>query len=412
MSISERTAKIIWGQCAARCCLCKKDVLYEGEGSVSSLIGEIAHIVGESTRAARGISTLSLEERNDIDNLLLLCRDHHKIVDDDPQSYPVERLHRIKEEHIAWIAASLIRPRSWRSNISQLTYINVPRLSEQAELRGFRVDLSRYRDSETLHNLGWDLNHVMSAFRTVLAQLSIDIVPLEGIALHEGFVGAAIAFDGQRFRTTNIPTNVDARISDFAGFSGELSRDPHIYCQINGFRVVLFIDPRWITTSTAFTLFRPSSGQSFFSGLGRISGVDYEAGIVTVTPWVIGLPKSPFEIAMEEVRGASNNALVGTSALDALDSLVDLARGREEGVYFSPPPTHCDLCRRTLSTEKYMIDGEAKNLRGAWACMCPSCFMEHGRKIAWGYGQLYMRDIEGWLEVAGFAPKSNNKDAF
>src|SRR3990167_2671743 len=107
MAISERTAKIIWGQCAARCCICKKDVLFESEGAVASLIGEIAHIVGERPGASRGNSPLSLEERNEPENLLLLCRDHHKIIDDDPQSYSVDRLHRIKEEHISWIAASL-----------------------------------------------------------------------------------------------------------------------------------------------------------------------------------------------------------------------------------------------------------------------------------------------------------------
>lgn len=407
MGISERTSKIIWGQCAARCCVCKKDVLYENAGVVSSLIGEIAHIVGERSNAARGNSSLSLEERNEPENLLLLCRDHHKIIDDDPQLYPVDQLHRIKEQHIAWIAVSLLKPNPWRSNISQLTYINVPRLSEQAERQGFRVDLSHYRQNETLHNLRWDLNHVMSAFQAVLAQLSVDAVPLQGVKLHEGFVGAAISFDRQRFRTKNVPMNLNARISDLPGFSGDLAKDPHIYCNVEGFRIVLFIDPRWITTSTAFTLFRPSSGQSTFSGLGRVTNVDYETGVLTVTPWVIGLPRSPFEEALAQERETPAGDFSGVSTLD---SLVDMERARKEDVHFYPPPTHCDLCQRDFAVEKYMIDGAVKDMRGAWACMCVSCFMQRGRKIGWGDGQLYLRDSEGWLEVAGFGREINDSD--
>ena len=116
--------------------MCEKDLLFETNGVISSLIGEVAHIVGETKSAARGASPLTLRARNEAENLLLLCRDHHKIVDDDPVTYPVERLHTIKTDHLSWIATSLVRPRAWRSTISQLTYINVPRLCEQAELHG------------------------------------------------------------------------------------------------------------------------------------------------------------------------------------------------------------------------------------------------------------------------------------
>lgn len=390
--------------------MCKKDLLFEADGVVSSLIGEVAHIVGETTTAARGVSPLSLKERNDAENLLLLCRDHHKIVDDDPATYPVDRLHEIKAEHLAWIASSLLKPRAWRSNISQLTYINVPRLCEQAELRGYQVDLRHYKDSQTLHSLGWDLNHVMSAFHAVLAHLSLDAIPLQSVILHEAMVGAAISFDRQRFRTKNLPTEVPADASRLPQFTGSLTKDSHIYCHLRNFKVVIFIDPRWITTSTAFTLFRPSSGQSVFTGLGRVTGVDYEAAIVTVTPWVIGLPRGLFEDAMEEAIAAPTGSRAATPLLD---SLVDMKRGKKDEVYFSPPPTHCDLCRRSLANDKYMIDGAVKDLGGAWACMCAECFNKRGRKIGWGHGQLYLRDENGWLEVAGFPPPSASlEDAF
>ena len=47
------------------------------------------------------------EERDRYSNLLLLCRNHHKIVDDHPEKYTVESLHRIKQEHESWVRNSL-----------------------------------------------------------------------------------------------------------------------------------------------------------------------------------------------------------------------------------------------------------------------------------------------------------------
>jgi hypothetical protein len=402
MPAGRKSSNIIWGQCAAKCCICKAELVYEQNGKVSSLIGEVAHIVGEAKDAARGDSDMSLVARNAAANFLLLCRQHHKIVDDDTETYTVNRLHQIKEAHLAWIAKSLIKPRPWKSTISQLTYINVPRLCEQAELQGCGVDLSRYRENEVLSSLGWELNHVMDQFRGVLAHLSIDAVTIPELVLHEEFIGSPLAFERQRFRTRNIRFKQGAALESLPQFTGDLSRDPHIYAQLSDFRVVLFIEPRWITTTTAFVLFRPSSGQSTFSGLGRITGVDYDTKIMTVTPWVIGLPKSPLEGFLASRTRNERNL--------SLDSLVDLERAQSHAVYFSPSPTHCDLCHRKLEEQRFMIDGRVKG-RGIWACMCEECFHERGHKIGWGNGQLFLKDEHGWLEVAGFRPKNEESDS-
>jgi hypothetical protein len=408
MAITERTSKIVWGQCAARCCICKENVLHEEGGRVSSLVGEIAHIVGETRKASRGESDLSLEQRNAAENLLLLCRKDHKIVDDDPTTYPVERLHQIRDNHVAWIARSLAKPKAWRSTISQLTYINVPRLCELAELQGYQVDLRQYQENQTLHSLGWELNRVMSAFQVVLGRLSVDAVPMQSISLHEGLIGAPISFDRQRFRTKNVPFDVSPRIEDIPKFTGDLTKDAHVYTQVGTFRVVLFIDVRWVTTSTAFALFRPPSGQSIFSGLGRITGVDYETGYVTVTPWVLGLPTNPIDELLEDKHAAP---IPTARSLSSLDALVNIERARRKEVYFHPPPTHCDLCRKSLAMDKYMIDGAVEDL-GGWACMCAECFLDRGRRIAWGHGQLFQQEKKGWLEVAGFPPEDSSDDAF
>jgi hypothetical protein len=110
--------------------------------------------------------------------------------------------------------------------------------------------------------------------------------------------------------------------------------------------------------------------------------------------------------AMEDLSGRTffmtknNDCQVADSRLNGL---VDLERGRRDPVYFTPSPTTCDLCGKPLAESKYMIDGNVIDSHG-WACMCPSCFSTRGQGIGWGRGQLYIRDPEGWLQVAGFPP--------
>lgn len=413
MSISEKSYKIIWGQFSARCCLCQKEVIHLTNGGTTSLVGEVAHIVGERENAARGRSNLSSEERDDPDNLMLLCREHHKIVDDDPTTHTVDSLNEVKRKHLEWITMSLSKAQPWQSNLSQLTYINVPRLCEQAELSGFKVDLSQYRQDQTLHSLGWELNHVMSAFQTVLAHLEIPAVSVSTLKVHEGYIGSPISFDRLRFRTKNIAFEaIHSHKQWKQRFTGDLGKDPHIYAKIGNFKLIVFIDPNWITTSTAFTLFKPSSGQSTFSGIGIISNVDYENQLLTATAWVIGLPRGPWD----EIKGGPNGSKrmaveleAPQSKREALDGLVDMDEAKNRKNYFSPPPEVCDLCRRSLAQEKYMIDGGVKGFR-YWACMCSACFESKGKGIGWGVGQLYLHDDKGWLEVSGFNPNYPGDD--
>lgn len=67
------------------------------------ILGEEAHIVAKSEDGPRG----RVGDRSDIDgydNLILLCFDDHKRIDDQPNVYSVEFLHKTKETHEAWAA--------------------------------------------------------------------------------------------------------------------------------------------------------------------------------------------------------------------------------------------------------------------------------------------------------------------
>jgi hypothetical protein len=240
----------------------------------------------------------------------------------------------------------------------------------------------------------------MSQFQAILAQLSINTVPLHKIVPHEGVAGKLISFDSERFRTRNIHER-HAKSEDLPVLTGNLAVDPHIYTQLGSFRIVMFIDPRWITTSTAFGRFRSSSGQSF-AGFGRITKVDYENDLLSVTPLAIGIPQS-----LSDLLDDPKEATTTINEQGLLNSLVDLKRARMHDVHFASSPSYCDLCGKDLSEEKYMIDGAVKDSGGVWACMCAACFLRRGVRIAWGFGQLYLRDETGWLEVAGFPPEES-----
>ncbi len=105
MGISLKTHKMLWGRSGGRCSMpeCRRLlVVDETETDDPSIIGDEAHIVAREPDGPRGNSHLSPEERDRYDNLILLCKIHHKVVDDQQNTYTVERLHQIKDEHIEW----------------------------------------------------------------------------------------------------------------------------------------------------------------------------------------------------------------------------------------------------------------------------------------------------------------------
>lgn len=112
MGINTKDIKILWAKAAGRCSMpdCRKRLVANASDAVKSkntLIGENCHIVGDKETSPRGKSILTEDERNRYPNLILLCRNHHKIIDDDEHGWPVERLHQVKTEHEIWVETAL-----------------------------------------------------------------------------------------------------------------------------------------------------------------------------------------------------------------------------------------------------------------------------------------------------------------
>jgi hypothetical protein len=108
MSITDRTRKILWGRSGNLCAYCRK-VLVEDATNLNdeSVVGDECHMIGEKPGAARGHVGVGRNDLDEYDNLILLCKVHHKLVDDQPETYPVERLNEMKSAHEMWVRTKL-----------------------------------------------------------------------------------------------------------------------------------------------------------------------------------------------------------------------------------------------------------------------------------------------------------------
>jgi hypothetical protein len=110
VSITDRTRKILWGRSGNLCAYCRRALVEDrDELSDESVVGDECHIIGEKPGAARGHLGIGMDDLDEYDNLVLLCKVHHKLVDDQAETYPVERLRAMKAAHELWVKETLAR---------------------------------------------------------------------------------------------------------------------------------------------------------------------------------------------------------------------------------------------------------------------------------------------------------------
>lgn len=71
------------------------------------ILSDVAHIVGEKLDGPRGHFSMPLEDRDGYDNLILLCQEHHRTVDQQPQFYTIDRLRQFKKDHEARVREAM-----------------------------------------------------------------------------------------------------------------------------------------------------------------------------------------------------------------------------------------------------------------------------------------------------------------
>jgi hypothetical protein len=100
--VPEKEARIVYLRSEGRCAFpgCGRELIEPGNtDDDSAYIGEIAHIVADSRQGPRGNSPMTDEQRDHHDNLILLCRVCHGIIDSQPLTYSVSVLRAIKADH-------------------------------------------------------------------------------------------------------------------------------------------------------------------------------------------------------------------------------------------------------------------------------------------------------------------------
>jgi len=102
MSLSIHDRKMLWSMAGNRCSYdhrqerCDEELVRDVNGNLV-LEGEECHIVGERPDSPRYVS--SFPEVDSHNNRILMCKKHHKIIDDNEAEYTAEVLLKMKRSH-------------------------------------------------------------------------------------------------------------------------------------------------------------------------------------------------------------------------------------------------------------------------------------------------------------------------
>jgi 5-methylcytosine-specific restriction endonuclease McrA len=127
--------RLVWRTAGGRCSLCRAFLTTIRSGSESSL-AQFCHIKAQAPGGQR--FDPGAQDRNDYENLILLCANCHMHVDSPNGGYTAEQLHQIKTDHEAWIS----------ENPEEAAQVNVTgslRKSKVAEAGMVLDDLRRLR---------------------------------------------------------------------------------------------------------------------------------------------------------------------------------------------------------------------------------------------------------------------------
>jgi hypothetical protein len=78
-----------------------------------------------------------------------------------------------------------------------------------------------------------------------------------------------------------------------------------------------------------------------------------------------------------------------------------MKKAKQKPMWLSPLPKKCDICGALI--RDHFVDG-ATEPDGIWGCMCRVCFVNHGKGLGAGLGQLYKLEAETgiWLLIDGW----------
>jgi hypothetical protein len=106
--ISDKNRKILWGKSGTRCAMCRHTLVVDSSALDSeSVVGDECHIVSGAKGGPRHDPSFPTSEIDELSNFILLCRIHHKLVDDQAETYTADLLRTIKANHENWVEQKL-----------------------------------------------------------------------------------------------------------------------------------------------------------------------------------------------------------------------------------------------------------------------------------------------------------------
>jgi hypothetical protein len=104
MSVSDIPPKVrylLWAKSAGRCEFtgCNKPLWRDGLTQIEMNFADIAHIIGDRESGPRGNPVFSKAYCSDVYNLMLMCQEHHRMIDENVEEYPEKILRQMKHEH-------------------------------------------------------------------------------------------------------------------------------------------------------------------------------------------------------------------------------------------------------------------------------------------------------------------------
>jgi hypothetical protein len=100
--IPERVKVRLWGKAGGRCQYegCNERLWLDELTQFEFNVAYIAHIIADSPKGPRGDAVLSEQLKADINNLMILCDRHHRLVDKaEVANHPIDRLRDMKRRH-------------------------------------------------------------------------------------------------------------------------------------------------------------------------------------------------------------------------------------------------------------------------------------------------------------------------
>lgn len=115
IAVANKIKNLLWGNAGGICSFpnCNKRLSENG-----SNIGEVCHIISRKPNGPRGKFRTRDIDIDGYDNLILMCQVHHKIIDDQEENYPINKLKEYRVQHETMIKNKLSKSNSFYNDLA------------------------------------------------------------------------------------------------------------------------------------------------------------------------------------------------------------------------------------------------------------------------------------------------------